>query len=147
MAIRARMLAATRRLVGFGLLAWRKDTSKCTGGCPSAGAGTSIPPGPACAALEKTAGSPSQLALEVPAPALRTRNSTRATSPSYSISHYSLTRLRLLYSHSPRTPIYLPTNPFGKVSWGGMRDASDITYIYLLAHSHPGIRGLARLSD
>eukprot|EP00962_Isochrysis_galbana_P011677 scaffold3291_cov109-Isochrysis_galbana.AAC.2 len=30
----------------------------------------------------------------------------------------SLTRLRLLYSHSPQTP--LPTNPFGKVSWGGM---------------------------
>eukprot|EP00962_Isochrysis_galbana_P030838 scaffold10025_cov119-Isochrysis_galbana.AAC.6 len=25
---------------------------------------------------------------------------------------------RLLYSHFPQTP--LPTNPFGKVSWGGM---------------------------
>eukprot|EP00962_Isochrysis_galbana_P040662 scaffold14776_cov178-Isochrysis_galbana.AAC.1 len=33
------------------------------------------------------------------------------------ISH-SLTRLRLLYSHSPQIP--LPTNPFGELSWGGM---------------------------
>eukprot|EP00962_Isochrysis_galbana_P024236 scaffold7412_cov123-Isochrysis_galbana.AAC.14 len=38
----------------------------------------------------------------------------------------SLTRLRLLYSHSPQNP--LPTNPFGKVSWGGMPQTLLITY-------------------
>eukprot|EP00962_Isochrysis_galbana_P044507 scaffold17294_cov135-Isochrysis_galbana.AAC.3 len=41
----------------------------------------------------------------------------RAPHPHQSLPD-SLTRFRLLYSHFPQTP--LPTNPFGKVSWGGM---------------------------
>jgi len=39
----------------------------------------------------------------------------------------SLTRLRLLYSHSPQTP--LPTNPCGKVSWSWGGGASDTTFL------------------
>eukprot|EP00962_Isochrysis_galbana_P011215 scaffold3143_cov104-Isochrysis_galbana.AAC.8 len=46
---------------------------------------------------------------------------TRASHARYIPISHSLTRLRLLYSHSPPTPLPIPTlSAFGKVSWGGM---------------------------